>query len=517
MKRENESEPPPGVVGALGHPPKLDLDCPFNPFKNDTLPWRCLEVLKTILFLPLCLLRVVLWVTAMTLGYVCTKLALIGAENVLTKPLPAWRRPLLFPVRFLARVVLFACGFHWIHIKGKPAPRDQAPILISNHVTFVDPVFIFFRHLPVIVTAHENLLMPLAGSIMRAMQVISVNRVSPESRRNASGEIKRRAMCNDWSHVMIFPEATTTNGKALVSFKTGAFTPGYPVQPMVIRYPHVHVDPCWVAEGPAIYTLLFRLMTQFHNYMEVEYLPIIQPSFKEQKNPRLFAERVRLTMAKALNVMTTEHGYEDAALAMEAVKREVDSGVALLEFTKFERTFHVNNKDTKHFFRKFASLGMNARGIVTYENYLKATSFPDCDVPRKLFRVFDRIGSGYFNFKQYSVGLAFVLKHPNFQEAREGIFKACDADQDGLIQLDELGNSLKEIIPSIANEQILQIYEKIDLKKEGAVSRADFLIFLEANPEFVALFVIAKPGLLSGSFKDENWEFSNCNGAGKDS
>lgn len=76
-------------------------------------------------------------------------------------------------------------------------------------------------------------------------------------------------MCNDWSHVMIFPEATTTNGKVLVSFKAGAFTPGFSVQPVVIRYPHVHLDPSWTAEGPAILSLLLRLMTQFHNFMEV--------------------------------------------------------------------------------------------------------------------------------------------------------------------------------------------------------------------------------------------------------
>ncbi len=140
---------------------------------------------------------------------------------------------------------------------------------MSNHVTFADPLFIFFRHLPVIVTAHENLTMPVAGAIMKAMQVIAVNRDLPDSRRNASGAIKRKAMCNDWSHVMIFPEATTTNGKALVSFKAGAFTPGYAVQPMLMRYPHVHIDPSWVAEGPVVYWLLFRLMTQFHNFMSV--------------------------------------------------------------------------------------------------------------------------------------------------------------------------------------------------------------------------------------------------------
>jgi lysophosphatidylcholine acyltransferase/lyso-PAF acetyltransferase len=520
MKLEDDSG---AGVGPLGQPPALDLDCPFNPFKNNSLPWRWLswETILTLIMLPICLIRVALWISCMVLGYVFTKLAMIGAKDVLTKPFPRWRRPLLYPVRALARTVLFACGFQWIMIKGKPASREQAPILVSNHISFADPVFIFYRHLPVIVTAHENLLYPVAGSIMKAMQAISVNRISEVSRRNASGEIKRRAMCNDWSHLMIFPEATTTNGKGLVTFKTGAFTPGYPVQPMVIRYPHVHLDPSWVAEGPHVVLLLFRLMTQFHNFMEVEYLPIIYPTFQEQKNPRMFADRVRLTMAKALNVMVTEHGYEDAALAVEAVNRNVESGIALLEYTKFERAFHVNGKATKHFFSKFAEFGTfsklppDARGIVTYEDYLKAIAFPDCGTVQQLYRMFDRNGTGYFNFKQYTLGLAFVLKHPKFKEASEAIFKDCDKDLDGLIELDDLGSSLREIIPSVADQQILRLYGKVDSKEEGAVSKADFLLFLEANPEFVALFLIAKPRLMLDSVKDKKWELSN--GGGKDS
>jgi lysophosphatidylcholine acyltransferase/lyso-PAF acetyltransferase len=187
--------------------------------------------------------------------------------------------------------MLFACGYHWIHVKGKPAPRHEAPILVSNHVSFTDPLFIFFRHLPVIVTAHENLSIPVAGAIMLAMQVIAVHRDSPDSRHNALGAIKRKAMCNDWSHVMIFPEATTTNGKALVSFKAGAFTPGYAVQPMLMRYPHVNIDPSWVAEGPVVHWLLFRLMTQFHNFMSVQSpytVPLPFPiSFSEEVNFRV--------------------------------------------------------------------------------------------------------------------------------------------------------------------------------------------------------------------------------------
>jgi len=104
------------------------------------------------------------------------------------------------------------------------------------------------------------------------VQVVTVDRSSSSSRRDAAGEIERRAMCNDWPHVALFPEATTTNGRSLVSFKTGAFVPGLPVQPVVVRYPCTTFDPSWVADGMPTLTLIFRMMCSLNNQMVVSAL-----------------------------------------------------------------------------------------------------------------------------------------------------------------------------------------------------------------------------------------------------
>lgn len=102
-----------------------------------------------------------------------------------------------------------------------------------------------------------------------------------------------RAQSHGWPQVMIFPEATTTNGRALVSFKTGAFAPGLPVQPVVVQYPHTRVDPAWVADGMSTPLLLLRLMTQPHNQMTVRACPRIflppamsSPFFSLSRAPR---------------------------------------------------------------------------------------------------------------------------------------------------------------------------------------------------------------------------------------
>ncbi len=44
------------------------------------------------------------------------------------------------------------------------------------------------------------------------------------------------------------------------------------------------------------YSMLYTLHTQFHNYMEVVYLPLYTPSEAEKKDPRLYAYNVRKLM-----------------------------------------------------------------------------------------------------------------------------------------------------------------------------------------------------------------------------
>lgn len=46
-------------------------------------------------------------------------------------PLPRWRVWLLAPLRPSLRAVLFVGGM-WIEVRGEPAPKAEAPIVISN-------------------------------------------------------------------------------------------------------------------------------------------------------------------------------------------------------------------------------------------------------------------------------------------------------------------------------------------------------------------------------------------------
>ncbi|XP_042506579.1 lysophospholipid acyltransferase LPEAT2-like isoform X4 [Macadamia integrifolia] len=204
-------------------------------------------------------------------------------------PMPRWRCRIMCITRMCSRCILFSFGYHWIKRIGRPAPRETAPIVVSNHVSYIEPIFFFYELSPTIVSSESHDAMPFVGTIIRAMQVIYVNRFSASSRTHAVSEIKRKASCDDFPQVLLFPEGTTTNGRVLIAFQLGAFIPGYPIQPVVVRYPHVHFDQSW--GNISLAKSMFRMFTQFHNFVEIEYLPIISPLQNQKDNAAHFAER----------------------------------------------------------------------------------------------------------------------------------------------------------------------------------------------------------------------------------
>ncbi len=88
---------------------------------------------------------------------------------------------------------------------------------------------------------------PFIGRCIECAQALFVSREDPKSRQKTVVEILRRSAPSPlgsdpnqgwWPQLVIFPEGSTANRKALMSFKPGAFYPGRSVQPVLIRYPN---------------------------------------------------------------------------------------------------------------------------------------------------------------------------------------------------------------------------------------------------------------------------------------
>ncbi|KAJ7523925.1 hypothetical protein O6H91_18G069100 [Diphasiastrum complanatum] len=479
---------------ALGRFPSLPPEPSVNPFLKDAYQFTPLELLKTILMLPLFLIRILILVVVFLVGYASVACALIGVKDPLYKPFSTWRRALLWPTRFCARVALFALGYYWIEVKGRPASREQAPIIVSNHISFVDPVYVFYSHMPVIVSARENLSLPIVGVFLRALQIIPVDRTSSTSRHNAGSQVRQRAIDNRWPHIMLFPEGTTTNGKALISFKAGAFAPGLPVQPIVVQYPHARVSPAWV--DIALPNLLFRLMTQFVNFMKVEYLEVVEPTIRELSHPSEYAHRVRKLMAQALNVVCTEHTFVDVKLSMDAKKYGQPAELSQVEFGIMEKLFHLNYETAHEYLARFSAMDITHSGVLHIDEFLQALGLPRTSYTEEVFHLFDKSDKGYINFREFVAGLAFISTHTAFADTVKAAFDACDADADGLLSKSEVEKSIRAFFPELPSFKVDSLFDALDMDHNGVISWQEFNDFLQRNPEYLLVTLSAYPDLL---------------------
>ncbi len=155
----------------------------------------------------------------------------------------------------------------------------------------------------------------LTGLIERALRTIFVDRDHHTSCTDTGKEIYRRAVSGgQWPKLMIFPEATTTNRKVILKFKLGAFSPKVPVQPVLIRFKNRVNTMLFGDNGMGVIAGMFYTLCQFHNSLELEWLPVYNPSPEEVDDVQLYAENVRRTMSDALDIRASEHGYEDMIL-----------------------------------------------------------------------------------------------------------------------------------------------------------------------------------------------------------
>jgi len=478
----------------------------INPFIYDS-PLTLYETIKralgALILLPL---RVTLLMPALVFTYLFAKLSIAGLSSSEDVPMAAWRRVLfLYPCRLMVRYIMFVMGFYHISIKGEPATRRQAPVVVANHVSFVDPFFLFITYLPAFVAKKEVTSLPVVGTVALALQCLLVDRQSINSRKDTLNLILKRSLhqavpsverlaehkekdqevqaahssaavyldfleqlytlpqitylrCfgeDEYSQVVIFPEGTTTNGKAMIAFHQGAFVPGVPIQPVLIRYPHHHFDPSFPV-GATLPQLMFGLLSQIINHMEIEFLDVYQPSEEEKKNPALYAHNVRALMAEKMNVEVTEYTFEDALLMNEAFALSMKPSqvnIAIHNVKKLYQEMSLN--DLKQLLWRFRHIDRDGDGLISYREFAHSLRLPeDSPYTKDLFNLLDTDESGSIDFRKFVVGMASLNRKFNKLQIVELAFSAFDKDGRGYIEKQQLKNLLHEVFPTIEEEEL---------------------------------------------------------------
>ena len=222
---------------------------------------------------------------------------------------------------------------------------------------------------------------------------------------------------------------TTTNGRALIQFKSGAFLPQVPVQPVCVRLcGYAHFTLSWVAAGPGLGELALRVLSEPINVIKVLYLPPVSPPVSPQGSPQTMAhhvyrDSVRRLMARALEVPVTEHSFDDVRLQTKALKAHMDPEDAVLEFGKFKQVFggQLDVRGVAEHMKDFVTLDMNHSGSISRGEFLKFFPQENEVLISHLFDLLDEDGSGGLSFREYLLGLAMVTEqgHPNSSAERK--------------------------------------------------------------------------------------------------
>ena len=392
----------------------------INPFVNKTFFLSRHEHVRLALAAGFLLpFRAAAFIALFIPAYLHCKLCVWGVllADIQSRPLSGWRRIAVGPVGWYCRLLLFALGYVWVEESGQRAAGSAAPLVVCNHVGFVEPLLLVWRFVASPVGAEENLTLPIVGVICQALQSVPVRRKDRASRGELIRTLKRRCEQPGWPQIVIFPEGTTTNGQSIIQFKAGAFIPAAPVQPVAVRFPTgSRLHPAWVSCGPSPGQLLIRLLCEPFSRVQVEYLPVHEPTAAEKADAALYANNVRASIAAALQVPVTNHSYEDALLAEAAwaspLYRSLPSTdrrqTTSIELASLQTVFHLDAPSALLHLQRFSSLDVRGVGRLRYDELRDGLGVKDGPEMRSLFAAMDEDDCGEIDLREYLLGLGMI-------------------------------------------------------------------------------------------------------------
>ncbi|XP_061163187.1 lysophosphatidylcholine acyltransferase 2-like isoform X1 [Saccostrea echinata] len=477
-----------------------------NPFVHN-LQFTTLDIVRIVIMsVTIAPVRLVSLALLFGLAWLLAKISLAcRTPEEKQKPLEGWRKFLMRPMIMVGRAGIFCSSFHNVKIKGQPSTAKEAPLLIvAPHSSFFDSLVLFYcSEFPSVVSKKEISSLFLVGTLIEYTQPVLVKREDPNSRTNTIKEIHRRAHSGGkWPQIIIFPEGTCTNRSCLINFKSGAFYPGSPVQPICIRYPNQFDTVTWTWEGPGAFALLWYTLCQFHTKCEIEFLPVYTPSEEEKKDAALFAANVRATMAEALAIPVTDHSYDDCRLMQKAAKLKLPKAAGLVEFMKLNKKLGLNFDAASELLDRFYAIAKNSDGKITYEEFANYLRLPKSDALEEVFSLYDRDGSGTIDFREYAIGLSLVSSPENTEETIQFAFQLFDEGNKGYITKPELG----QILHNAFNMDGLDsdaLFDEVDVNQDGKICFDEFSQHAMKKPEYAKLFKTYQDAKTNGHQKQE--------------
>ncbi|KAK9843883.1 hypothetical protein WJX84_004630 [Apatococcus fuscideae] len=291
-----------------------------SPYLDTSYPMTAYEWFKLVLLLPWVIVKLPIALIGFILVWSITKLIILGSP--INEPLSPTRSRIMRPFLSFWADILIRIGFSFwrLPIRGREhikAAEDARAIIAFNHVSYMDPYVMVKVFAPCGLAKIGVVKLPFLGDFARALQFLFVQRKGTEDKANklaihgsSTQRMAERAADPRYPLFMVAPEATTKSMACLLKFSSGAFAAHRPILPVLLHYRAKYFHPGWGSITSPLFHML-RMLCQFSNSLEVEILPVYVPNSKEKADPKLYAENVRVLMAKRLGVPLADAGILD--------------------------------------------------------------------------------------------------------------------------------------------------------------------------------------------------------------
>ncbi len=214
------------------------------------------------------------------------------------------RLPSPWPRLFL-RVVARALGIN-VRSTGTPLRRDV--FYVANHLSWIDvPIFGSLTG-TAFVAQHGVKSWPIIGTLARLNRTIFVNRAEKQHVTEQIAAL-RGAIADNWT-VTLFPEGTTSDGRALLPFKQALFATMVPppramlIQPVWLEFGAAGPDVAWIGHETG-WESAWRAFARSGTYpVTVHFLDPFDPCLCSDRKQVAATARARITAA-----MSARLGY----------------------------------------------------------------------------------------------------------------------------------------------------------------------------------------------------------------
>ena len=192
------------------------------------------------------------------------------------------------------RVIMLAMGYimikehrrNGIDFSKYPGIRiaaQKAPVIISNHTSFADILYMLYKYTPSFISSNHVQKMPVVGPIAQGLNCVFLDRQDAKSKETTLNAIVQKvqhiSLTPQSTPLVIFPEGITGRGGFIKPFKRGAFFSLAPITPLYITYSAISYESSYYFFD--LHDDLLLTLAEPYQMLTIQQLPTIAPNTED--------------------------------------------------------------------------------------------------------------------------------------------------------------------------------------------------------------------------------------------